>query len=270
MLIDFQLLISKLRIHSMKILNFTMVFCLLFIGGSLIGTTFCSANEVNVNFPKKIVYKIYDDRDQYVGECTLKFSKKGKRTSSKTYTLTLSDFVGLGFSSDEVLLTDIYKKDLSIYSIILTKKGSRVPMFEARAIDGDGIMSTTEKTYRFKAQDKSGTLDTGLYSKHKVIDLLSSFVMASQMVRTKQSEADFYFFIKEISRVVKMKKRQGVKLKIEGRNVNTVPVSLLHQPKGGKPEEIFRFYIDSKDHYPVQVTIPHGKGVITLRKHKRM
>jgi len=255
----------------MKILKFLTVFCVLFIGSNIVGTTFCSANEINVNFPKRIVYKIFDDKDHYVGECTLKFSKKGsKRTEYKTYTLTLSDFQGLGFNSDEILVTDIYKTDLSIYSIVLIKKGSKVPMFEARAIDGGGIMLETERTYRYKAQNKSGTLDTGLYSKHKVIDLLSSFVMASQMVRNNQPEAYFYFFIKEISRLVKMKTLKGKQLQIEGKSVTTVPVSLLHQPKGGKHEEIFKFYIDSKDFYPVQVTIPHGDGVITLRKHKLM
>jgi len=253
----------------MKILKFLTVFCVLFVGSNLVGTTFCSANELNVNFPSLSVYKIFDDKSRYVGRCTLKFSKSGsRRTGYKTYTLTLSDFEGLGFNSDEILVTDIYKTDLSIYSIILAKKGSKVPMFEARAIEGGDIIPETQRTYRYKAQNKSGTLDTGLYSKHRVIDLLSSFVMASQMVRNNKAEADFYFFIKEISRVVKMKRLKGEQLQIEGKRVNTVPVSLLHQPKGGEPEEIFKFYIDSKYFYPVQVTIPHGDGVITLRKHK--
>jgi len=254
----------------MKILKFLTMFCVLFIGSNIVGTTFCSANEVNVNFPRLIVYKIIDDKDRYVGQCTLRFNKRGtKRTGKKTYTLRLSDFEGLGFDSDEILLTDIYKNDLSIYSIILIKKGTKVPTFEARATEGIDIMSgTTEKTYRFRAQKKSGTLDTGLYAKHRVVDLLSSFVMASQMVRNKEDEAQFYFLIKEISRIVKMKTLKEEKLLIEGKSVNTVPVSLLHQPKGGQPEEIFRFYIDSKSYYPVQMTIPHGQGVITLRKHK--
>lgn len=255
----------------MKILKFLTVFCVLFVGSNLVGTTFCSANEVNVNFPKRIVYKIFDDKKHYVGKCTLKFFK-GKRTSSKTYTLTLSDFEGLGFNSDEILVTDIYKTDLSIYSIILAKKGSDVPMFEARAREGGGssVISGTKRTYEYRAQNKSGTLETGLYSKHRVIDLLSSFVMASQMVRNKEAEAYFYFFIKEISRVVEMKRLKGEQLQFEGKRVNTVPVSLLHQAKGGDPKKIFKFYIDSTDFYPVQVTIPHGDGVITLRKHKQM
>jgi len=64
-----------------------------------------SANEIGINFPKQILYKIIDDKDRYRGLCTLRFSKRGtKRTEYKTYTLTLSDFEGLGFSSNDIRL----------------------------------------------------------------------------------------------------------------------------------------------------------------------
>jgi hypothetical protein len=177
-----------------------------------------SANEIDINFPKRIVYKIFDDKDQYVGKCVLKFYKRGtKRTGYKTSLFRLGGLEGFGFSSDESLFTDIYKTDLSIYSIIiLGKKGTRVPTFEARVIQGEKIL---------KYRNRNNPIEeTALLLDYPTIDISSSFLLASRMVYLNRHEQNFNFLKKENVKPVKFITLRSEFLTIGNKKISVVPV----------------------------------------------
>ena len=233
-----------------------------FLFGSL-GLQVCQADG-NLNFPKILVYKLFLD-GTYGGEATLSFIKTGtRRTGHKTHTIKLSNFKGLGFQKDEILMTDIDKKDLSIYSTILVKKGLKRPLFEARVNDSKDSLMGAGKGYKYRDQNKTSTIDTGLYSNLISIDLLSSFIITSEMVRKNKTEEDFYFLIKEKSKIITIKAMPPEVVKINNKSIPTIPMALFYSPKGGSAEKMFIFYVDKKKFYPVKVIIPNGSSTVEL------
>ncbi|MCI5127372.1 MAG: hypothetical protein D3905_12010 [Candidatus Electrothrix sp. AS4_5] len=252
----------------MKYLYLSIITLLSFI--TLLSHTDSQATEIN--FPQHLTYKVFKNGIAG-GQATLAF-KKHQSKRGPVFRIKLFDFEGLGFKSDQYLITDIDQNNLTLLSSkLFPHKRANMPIFEAMASDGsDSILGNSETVYRYATKGGGGVLETGLYSNYRVIDLLSSFVVASDMVRVskKQKKEHFDFLIKEKVKNVEMtvsgKKEQ---IKLEGEIISTTPVSLQYTPKGGTPKQLYTFYIHNSKFFPVKIAFPFEGGTLVELKHKK-
>jgi len=205
-----------------------------------------------VKFPQTILYKIIV-RDQVVGQSILEFSSSSAFPS--TYQLALVKFQGLGYESQDRLYTYINQKDLSLHDAQL-KKGDKI-QYEVRAMEKEGIDLAKRQAYVFKEAGSKGTIDTILYTDYKVIDLLSSFLIASEKKRTGNKEPEkFNLFIGKSTRIVDMLYSGEEKFAYKGDTITTDVLVISNNN-----QEILRFNIYTKDglYYPIRVSIVDEK-----------
>lgn len=211
-----------------------------------------SAAQETLQFPKSIKYKMSKD-GRVLGDCLLFYSRNTQYPHSSS--VSLRNFKGFGFSSNDKLYTYFNKKTLALYDALL-QQGDTV-VYEILHKKG-GIMGEDTTTYMFK-ENRPGTSGkaqgTELYSKNTAIDLLSSYFVASAKVAQGafSKPINFDMFFEKRVRPVTMEPKGSMQLEQDGKKVEVQIVRILL----GK-EELYRFLIATDEAgytYPMRVII---------------
>jgi hypothetical protein len=153
-------------------------------------------------FPATIKYKLLKN-NQIVGSCQFFYNEKfeGMKNISS---LRMKNFEGLGFTSREWLYTYIFKKNSSIYADFIMK--GEKPISEIRLIkDAEGFDGKKGDIFRYKDLESPDEMQTEIFTKHTVIDLLSMFYITSQRVAAGKKGAEkFNFLIDKSTKIVDM------------------------------------------------------------------
>ncbi len=175
------------------------------------------------------------------------------------YLLTLSDFVSLGYSSNQRLMSTVKKKDLSLAGHVVLD-GERVVR---RVFLDENCKSAIdrEKTKCFKYQEgPDGTaLQTEIFTPHRAIDLISSILVATQAAGEKGFEhRDFNFIFNNKTRQVRLIVRGTEELETPLGRLKTKVLALEHTESG---VELYRFYVasDRRGGIPVRMIYEDDK-----------
>lgn len=218
-----------------------------------------------IKFPSTIKYKILRG-GRSVGNAFLEFNKHQPKYGKNIFSLHLGNFTGVGIQSNQTLHTYVEQEALSLYAASLCDGKRCTPqnwVYEIRIKDGLALDLSKTKAYAYKERGDDGTIETVLYSKGKVVDLLSAFLVTSEAVRNaKTGKQKINLFVGNSTKLVDMhvseaKKRVTLS---SGRRVNATAVSI-----GRYGQVVFRFYI-SKDtrqnvYFPIKVDMNIERGL---------
>jgi len=220
-----------------------------------LGTT-TGVTLADVKFPSAIRYQVVV-AGKNVGNASFNFSQRSKYPG--TYSLTLNNLQGLGIKSDEQMFTYVEQADFSLHAAFVSKSGktlSEIRIVERRDID----YTTKRQAYAYKEAGAKGSIDTMIYSDHKVVDLLSSFVVFSEKVRNKNVKSEkFNLWLDKSTKIVDLVHKGTESVAYKGAKVKTTALSLEYGAV-----ELFKFNIYSERgrYFPVRVSIESDKGLI--------
>ncbi|MCI0471121.1 MAG: hypothetical protein L0Y73_05630 [Candidatus Aminicenantes bacterium] len=187
-------------------------------------------------FPERFDFKLLKN-DRIVGSCRLEYEQSGKQPG--TSTLRLKNFQGLGFTSQEWLVSYIYAKDSSIYADFIMK--GKTPVSEIRLKEGTAFDGTKGQVFVYKDLESSDdkSMQTEIFTKYTVIDLLSMLFVTSQRVAEGKMGADkFNFLIDKSTKIVDMMPIGQEKVPFQGKEVSTRVFSFAYNG-----QEIFKVKI---------------------------
>ena len=202
------------------------------------------------NFPKRIKFKLLKS-DRIMGSCRLDYTKKADYKG--TSRLTLKNFEGFGLTSQEWLLTYIFSHDSSIYATFLMK--NKIKFSEIRLKEGVGFDGKKGKVFVYRKLDTPDEMQTELFTKYLVIDLVSSLFVTSQRVATGKYKdvQKFNFFFGKSTKIMDMMYIGKEKAPFQGKEVDAHVLTIRYNNV-----EMFRLKIfKDKDGYcfPVSVTV---------------
>jgi hypothetical protein len=155
--------------RKLLLLIFIMLSC------SLLGQYAWAGNSFK--FPERIKFKLLKN-DKVMGSCRLDYRKKSSIDGVSS--LKLKNFEGYGMTSQESLLTYISLVDSSLYSTFLLK-GEKV-FSELRLKEGMGFDMKKGNVFIYKESNAPSEMQTELFTKHPIIDLVSLFYVTSKRV----------------------------------------------------------------------------------------
>lgn len=228
-----------------KIRILIIIVCLLGLGGQNVWP------DNSFKFPSTIKYKLLKN-DKVVGSCALSYIETGKRADLST--LRLINFEGLGITSQEWLLTYIFKENSTTYATFVMKektKVSEILLKERMGFDGKKGQAFVYKEYK----GTSGEMQTELFTQHPVIDLVSSFFVTSQKVASgNHSKKElFNFLFGKSTKIMDMMYMGTEKVPFQGKEVSTHVLIVRYNNV-----EIFRFKIFKHPdgcYFPVSVVL---------------
>lgn len=186
-------------------------------------------------FPSTIRYKLLKN-DRVIGSCRFEYDVKGK--FENTSSLKLVNFQGLGLTSQEWLLTYIYTKDSSIYATYILK--GKEPVSEIRLKEAVGFDGGKDQVFVYKELTSPDQIQTELFTKFPVIDLVSSFFVSSQKVASGNlNKAEkFNFLFGKSTKIMDMIYTGTEQVPYQGKEVSTHVLIIRYNNM-----EIFRFKI---------------------------
>jgi len=201
-------------------------------------------------FPSTIKYKLLKN-DRVVGSCRFEYEVKGK--FENTSSLKLVNFEGMGLTSQQWLQTYIFTKDSSIYATFILE--GKKPASEIRLKEGVGFDGSAGQVFVYKELTSPDQIQTELFTQYPVIDLVSSFFVASRKVAagnlTKAEK--FNFFFGKSTKIMDMMSIGTEKVPFLGKEVSTQVLIVRYNNV-----EIFRFKIfqDADGYYfPLSVIV---------------
>ena len=231
---------------------FIMVFLLL-------GNVQQTAAKATFKFPARIKYKLLKN-DNIVGNCFLIYEKKTDKPGISS--LRLTKFQGFGLTSQEQFLTYIYTKHSSLYAQFLLKGGTEIRQIRLKK----GLTFDLKKENVFIYQEKAKPqMQTELFTKYPVIDLLSTFFVTSERVASgnyKKGKMHNLIFDKS-TKIAKMKYLGPEDAPYKGEMVSTEVISITINNV-----EMFRLKIYDNGngyYFPVSITITEGTGTFEMR-----
>lgn len=215
----------------------------------LAGTQILSADS-SFKFPKMIKFKMLKN-GKVMGSCMFFYDKNTDLDGISS--LRMKNFKALGITSREWLFTYIFTRNSSIYADFIMK--GKKPVAEIRLKDGTAFDGTKGKVFIYKDLTSPGEMQTEIFTKHTVVDLLSMFFVTSQKVgkgNIKKTE-QFNFLFDKSTKIVRMVHMGKEKAPFDGKNVTTEVFSFSYHNR-----EIFRLKIfkDGKGYcFPVSVMV---------------
>jgi hypothetical protein len=201
-------------------------------------------------FPERIEYKLFKGGN-FVGKCQYLYSENTNKKGISS--LKLTNFQGFGYSSDESLVTYIFRDNLSLYADFVMK--GRKVISERRLKEAMGFDLKKTMVLIYKSYNSPDEIQIEIPTRHKVIDLVSSFFVASQMVAKdnyKQTMKFNILFGRRI-RVVDTIYIGKSEVAFQGRMISTEIFVIRYNNV-----ELCRFYI-FKDYrgncYPIRIVI---------------
>ncbi|MCK4761252.1 MAG: caspase family protein [Candidatus Aminicenantes bacterium] len=199
-------------------------------------------------FPEKIGYKILKN-GAIMGDCYLRFKEETFKQGSSS--LRFTGFDGMGLTSKDSLITFIFGRDLSIYASIFMK--DKKTFSEWRLKEGLAFDGKKGKEFIFKERGSSDEIHRENFIRFKVIDFLSSFLIASQRIQSGKYErpGNFNLILGERVYTVRFLYFGRDEVPFQGKNVRTHVLVMTHNSV-----EILRYYIYKNEKgacFPVKV-----------------
>ena len=211
-------------------------------------------------FPNKIHYDIFVNGSNEASS-TFSFVSKKDKAGTPVYQLSFGNFQALGFTSRDKIYTVIFQKDLSLSRTVLTRGKEKI--YEMKAKKGSGMFDDEAITFVYTEDTLTGPIETEPYTPHRVIDLLSLFLVASESVASgNKGPQNFSFFVKRSTEVVKLKHVAKANVSYRGKKVPTTVIELSHQ---GKEVLKLNIYHDGKFYFPVRLSITDKQGLVEFR-----
>jgi hypothetical protein len=220
-----------------------------------LGTT-TGVTLADVSFPSQIMYRVVV-AGKNIGSAQLRFNRRSKYAG--IYAVNLSNFEGLGIKSDEQMFTYVDQADLSLSSAFVSKGKKRI--YEIKTVEREDLDLTKRRAYAYKEAGAKGSIDTMIYSDHKVIDLLSSFLVFSEKVRNHNLKSEkFNLWLDKSTKIVDLVHKGNESVVYKGAKVKTTVLSLKYDAV-----ELFKFniYGEKGYYFPVKVSIESDdKGLV--------
>lgn len=236
----------------MKKTNFLLIGVLCIF---LVQSTWAGTSAKNFKFPQKIQFKFFKN-GRFNGECFYVYREKSKKKTQKgeLSSLAMRNFGGMGFTSTMALHSYIFRNGHSAF-LDSVKKGRRIisQIMLDRKLGFDAKMA---QVFLYKGEDTKGSMQTEIFTEHKVITFLSSFFVASHRVSKGVHKKDelFNLLIDKSTKIVKMKYGGQENVPFGGGHV-TAETILLTNPNNNDAEVFrMRIYKDSDGYcFPVSV-----------------
>lgn len=236
------------------------VSCLIFIISLFCGGNILAGAETPAfKFPTLILYKLVQ-KAAIMGECTLSYEYESNQEGISG--LKLTNFQGMGRSSNETFHTYLFSKNYSLYAAIVKKGGKTIQ--EIRLKDGINFEYKKEKVFVYKDAKQPG-LQTELFTQFPVIDLLSSIFIVSQRVSSGEykKKAPYNFIFNQSTKIAEISYAGQGTAPFLGKNITT-EILLISI----RDVEMFRMYV-YKDpegfYFPVSITISGDSGTLEMR-----
>jgi hypothetical protein len=174
----------------------------------------------------------------------------------------LKNFRGMGLQSNERLITYIFKDDLSLNATFLQR--DKEIIYEIKLTEGVSFLGTQTTVFNYKKANSKGITQTEVFSEDPVVNLLSAFVIVSNIVaRGEYHTKNFNLLLDDVTRIVEIAHHGREYIVFQGQDVPTEILSLQY-----KGREFMRFHIhkDSSGYYfLVQVLIDDEGNSLELR-----
>jgi hypothetical protein len=235
---------------------------LLVIGVSVIVLLGSSTLAAAPSFPQAIVYKVVGG--PAIGQATLQFAQGSPQEidgdvggqAVPLYLLKMSNFQGLGYKSDETLITWVKQRDLSFFGTMAVR-GKR-PSYEIRTVKRFDMANKKRLAFAYKGPGDTATIDTMLYSDHPVVDLLSLLLHVAQKAKDNDSKQEqLNLFVGKSTRIVGLERKGSVKAPYGDRYVNATRFLLTHDGRS-----IFTLDVTKENgvYFPTQVVLDDDSG----------
>jgi hypothetical protein len=173
----------------------------------------------------------------HMGQCDLNYTKNVRKKADKRALsmLRMDNWTVLRYTPEHNLSTYIFQDDFSVYlETVLKGKDvlSQIILKEAMGFDG-----RIGNIFIYREANGKGSIQTELYTQHKVITFLSSFFVASQRVAlgTHKKTGKYNLIIEKSVRIVEMKYGGREQVPFKGKQV-TAEVILLTNPNNNHAE----------------------------------
>jgi len=262
-----------------KIIAIITIITIVFTGFIFPNQVFTHSEPI-FKFPNKIEYKIVYKK--HIAQSKLEMSpytstndRANKDSKCKYYMLlTMGNVKVSGYKTTDKWITYICKNNLSLYASYVINSSNNSRKEELRFIKAKSIGLLDDYVYVHKSHEKkSSETYTEIASPHKVIDLLSSFVVLSNKICIKNNSREQYnFFIAKTSYIVDCTVKSNV---FYQHGDDKLPVDLVTLQYKFKHEEskktkkttsvdlaVFYIYNDPKTGYwfPVCIKLDDDKG----------
>ncbi len=214
-----------------------------------------TADAADPIFPKVIQFKVRTG-SLLTGSFDLSFGDDLNAEDGDRYLITLKNFEGLGFSSDQELWSMIFKKDLALYGHVVVADAESGEVIRQVFLDTDCTSAIgQEKTSCFKYQEKAtgAAIQTEIFTPYLAIDLVSSIVVAThEASRPDFTETHFNFIFNKTTKQVTLVQAGTEEIETPtGKQAATVLTLKLKDTDF----ELYRFYIAraQQGHYPAKM-----------------
>lgn len=211
-----------------------------------------SGNEEDdsFQFPGMIKYKMFNG-DNWVGSCQFSYQKKTNQDGVSF--LSMKNFQALGVTSREWLFTHIFTRDSSIYADFIMKE--KTAFSEIRLKDGTTFEGKPGKVFIYKNLESDDNMQTEIFTKHTVIDLLSMLFVTSEKVGSGKivKVEEYNFLIDKSTKIFQAVHMGKETIDYKGQKVVTEVFSFSYHGR-----EIFRLKIikDSDGYcFPISVIL---------------
>jgi hypothetical protein len=214
-------------------------------------------------FPQRIQYNI-SQNGAALAKCTLLYTNNSNKEGISI--LRLMEFQGMGRTSDDQLVTYMYKKNASVYADFLTKPGGQ-KVYEIRLKEGMTFDLKKENVFIYK-ELAGAQMQTELFTQYPVISLQSSFFVASMRVGngTHKTNKKYNLLWDKSTKIAQMNYKGTGTSNYKNKDV---PVEILSISVRGVEIFLLKIFRD-KDGYcfPVSITLFNDKDTVEMKVHQ--
>lgn len=214
-------------------------------------------SQTQFKFPEKIQFKLLKN-DRVMGSCNFQYKEKSERKGfgrNLSY-LKMGKFQAFGLTLEDVWYTYIFRDTLSVYSDSAVKKNEKKPFVQIELKEGIRFDMGKGQVFIYREKNSKRSVQTELFTKHKVISFLSCLFIASRRVALgeHQQVKPYNLIIEKSTKIVEMKYLKQEKAPFLGKMV-PVEVILLTNPNNKDMEVIrMRIFKDSEGYcFPVSI-----------------
>lgn len=211
-------------------------------------------------FPSKIQFKVRKGA-LLTGSFNLTFEEDFNAVDGDRYQITLSDFEGLGFTSDQQLISSIFMEDLALFGhIVLAGDGTKVSEVFLDTNCRSAIGQEKTRCFKYREGPAGNPIQTEIFTPYKAIDLISSIVVASQAGGDKKfKEEDYNFIFNKATKQVTLVDTGTEVIDTPNGKQQAAVLVLKHKNSG---VELYRFYIgqDASGAYPLKMLFTDANG----------
>jgi hypothetical protein len=211
-------------------------------------------------FPGKIQFKVRKGV-LLTGSFHLSFEEDLNAVDGDRYQITLSKFEGLGFTSDQQLISSIFIEDLALFGhLVLAGDGAKVSEVYLDTDCRSAIGQKKTRCFKYREGPASDPIQTEIFAPYKAIDLISSIVVASQAGGDEDfKEEDYNFIFNKATKQVTLVDAGSEEIETPAGKQKATVLVLKHKNSG---VELYRFYVGkgARGAYPLKMLFTDANG----------